>query len=110
MVGGQKQHSHAVIPLGGQVEAQLQTAEKSVGNLRHDAHAVAGAAVGVLARAMLQLFYNFQCLIHRAAGLEALYADHGSDTAGIVLHLGKIQALMGGFFLRFHDFSPFVGQ
>ena len=72
--------------------------------------AVAGAAVSVLARAMLQLFYNFQCLIHRAAGLEALYADHGSDTAGIVLHLGKIQALTGGFFLRFHDFSPFVGQ
>ena len=90
MVGGQKQHAHAVIPLGGQVEAQLQTAEKSVGNLRHDAHAVAGAAVGVLACAMLQLFYNFQRLIYRAAGLEPLDADHGSNSAGVVFHLRQI--------------------
>ena len=90
MVGGQKQHSNAVVPLAGQVEAQFQTAEKSVGNLRHDAHAVAGAAVGVLACAMLQLFYNFQRLIYRAAGLEPLNADHGSNSAGVVFHLRQI--------------------
>ena len=98
-VGGQKQHGHAVVPLTGQLKAQRLRAEEGVGNLSHQSYAVAGAAVRVPARAVLQLFHDLQRLIHDGAALLAINADHRADAARVVLHFGQIEVVRRAFLM-----------
>ena len=92
-VGGEEEHTHAVIPLAAQADALGGGClhHELVGHLEHDAHAVAGLAGGVLAGAVLQLFHDFQRVVHSFVCLDALQADHGADAAGVVLQLGVIE-------------------
>ena len=60
-------------------------------NLHHEAHAVAGFAAGVLAGAVLELFDDFERVVHGAVRLLAADADHRADAAGVVLKGGIIQ-------------------
>ena len=60
-VGREEEHPHAVIPLAAQGEALLGGCfcHELMGNLEHQAYAVAGFAGGIPAGAMLQFFYDF---------------------------------------------------
>ena len=93
LVLGEEEHAHAVVPLLPQGEALLlrPAAEQPVGNLEQDAHAVAGLSGGVLAGPVLQLFYDFQGVVHSAIGSAPLDVHHRADAAGVVLKLGTIQ-------------------
>ena len=83
---GEEKHSHAVFPFLPQLLAALfgDGAEKRVGNLEHNADAVAYLPGGVLAGAVLQLFHDFQGVVHHPAALDAPDVDHRADAAGVV--------------------------
>ena len=86
-VGGHEEHAHTVIPLLPQGDALLSSGlgHELMGDLNHQAHAVPRLAGGVLARPVLQLFHDFQGVVHRLIGLDSLDADHSADAAGVVL-------------------------
>ena len=63
-----------------------------MGDLKKDAHTVAGFALGVLARPVLQLFHDFQSVVHGPVALAALDVHHRPDAAGIMLKGRMIQA------------------
>ena len=94
-----EQHGDAIVALRWQFKVQRLFFKKGVGYLQHDAHAVAGAAVGVLACAMLQLLDNFQRLVDRLAALDAVNADHRANAACVVLKLGQVQSPLPVHFL-----------
>ena len=83
----EEEHRDAVIALFANLDAGLRGSlgEEVVGNLQHDADAVTGLALGVLAGAVLQLFYNRQCIVHRLVRFSALDIDNCADAAGIML-------------------------
>ena len=110
---GEEEHAHAVVPLLPQGEAQVPhgLGEEGVGDLDQDAHAVAGLALGVLARPVLQLFHDLQRVVHRLVGLAAVDVHHRADAAGIVLKGRVVEApphaaLSSGFQ---HVVSPLSG-
>ena len=83
----EEEHRDAVIALFANLDAGLRGSlgEEVVGNLQHDADAVTGLTLGVLAGAVLQLFYNRQCIVHRLVRFSALDIDDCADAAGIML-------------------------
>ena len=90
----EKEHADAVAAGGAQVvQAELGSGfdHQLVGDLHHQADAVAGLAAGVLAGAVLQLFDDLECVVHRAAALLAADADDGADAAGVVLKRLPVQ-------------------
>ena len=60
-------------------------------DLQHDAHAVAGLALGILAGTVLQPLHNGQCIVHGLVAFAALDIHHSANAAGIVLKLWIIQ-------------------
>ena len=100
LVLGQKEHAHAVFPLAANGDAQpgAHLAEEFVGHLGEDAHAVAGLALGVLARAVLQMFHDGQRVGHRLVALAAVNVHNGADAAVVVLELRAVKALAAGCF------------
>ena len=81
-----------------------------MGDLEQDAHAVTGLAGSVLTGPVLQLFHDFQGIVHRRHGiLRPLMSTTAADTAGIMLKLRIIQPLLGAAFRSefFHNVSPF---
>ena len=87
-----KEHAHAVVPGAAQGDATgcRRLFEEFMGNLQQDAHAVAGLSGGVLAGPVLQLFHDFQRVIHGAVVGLAVDADDGADAAGVMLQLGDV--------------------
>ena len=83
----EEEHRDAVIALFANLDAGLcgSLGEEVVGNLQHDADAVTGLALCVLAGAVLQLFYNRQCIVHCLVRFSALDIDDCADAAGIML-------------------------
>ena len=69
-------------------------------DLQHDAHAVAGLALGILAGAVLQPFHDAQGIADRLVAPAALDVHHSADAAGIVLELRVIQAKRRGVFRK----------
>ena len=69
-------------------------------DLQHDAHAVTGLALGILAGAVLQPFHDAQGIADRLVALAALDVHHRADAAGIVLELRVIQAKRRGVFRK----------
>ena len=83
--------------------------KEAVADLQHDAHAVAGLALGVLAGAVLKVLHDGQRVADGLVALAALDVHDGTDAAGVVLELGVIEA-QRPFLLReiFHRLShPF---
>ena len=78
-----------------------------MGHLGHDAHTIAGAAVGVFACTVLQLFNNLQSLIHHAAFLPATDVRNRTDAASVVLELGSVKTV-AIFQMFFHAVNPFM--
>ena len=77
--------------------------------MQHDAHAVAGLALGVLAGAVLKALHDGQRVADGLVALAALDVHDGTDAAGVVLEPGVIEA-QRPFLLReiFHRLSyPF---
>ena len=72
----------------------------SDGRLQHDAHAVAGLALGILTGAVLQTLHDAQGIADRLMALAALDVHHSADAAGIVLELRVIQAKRRGVFRK----------
>ena len=111
LVLGEEEHTHAVFALVAEADVQLvgHLREETVADLQHDADAVAGLALGVLASAVLKALHDGQCIADGLVALAALDVHHCADAAGIVLELGVIQAEWS-FLLReiFHRLShPF---
>ena len=85
--------------------------KKLVGDLEEDAHTVAGLALGVLSGPVLQLFHDFQGVVHRPVALQALDIHHGTDSTGVMLKGGIIQALLSISLVsdHFHLYKPLSG-
>ena len=64
-----------------------------MGDLRHNAHAVAGRALRVAARAVRQPFHDGQRAVNRAVIASAVQIDDRADAAGLVLHAFVIQRI-----------------
>ena len=93
---GEEEHANAVIPLLAQVNAQLpgSLGKKAVADLEHDANAVAGLALSVLAGTVFQLFHDLQGVIHGSMGLAALDVHYRADAAGVMLKAGVVKTLL----------------
>ena len=93
IVLGEKEHTYAVVPLISQVNAfgGGGLRHKCVGNLDHQAYAIAGLTRCVLACPVLQFFHDFQRIVHRLMGPPAPQIHYGADAAGVVLEPGIIQ-------------------
>ena len=90
-----KNHAHAVLPFRRQVEAQdgALAAQKSMGNLDHDAGAVAALMVRAFAAAVFQVFQYVQGVVDDVVRPFPLDVDDKADAAGIVFERRIVQAL-----------------
>ena len=61
--------------------------KKSMWNLRHNANAIAGGAVSVLAGAVLKLFNDLQRVVYCPMRFLPADIDNGADAAGVMLRL-----------------------
>ena len=61
-----------------------------MGHLYHYAHTVAHFAGGILTGPVLQPLHNGQGIVHNAMAGNTVNADHGTDTAGIMLKFFRI--------------------
>ena len=95
-VRGEEEHAHAVVPGSAQGDALGggRPDHQGVGDLHHEAHAVAGLAGGVLAGPVLQLFHDLQRVVHHAVGAAALQVHHRADAAGVVLEARVVQGIV----------------
>ena len=102
LVLGEEEHADTVFPLVAQADVQLigHLGEELVADLQHDAHAVAGLALGILTGAVLQTLHDAQGIADRLMALAALDVHHSADAAGIVLELRVIQAKRRGVFRK----------
>ena len=80
-----------------------------MGDLEHDANAVAGLSGGVLAGAVLQLFHDFQSVVHGLVGFPALQVHHRTDAAGVVLKPGGVKGIVFLVSSRHGDHSNRLG-
>ena len=79
--------------------------KQRVRQLRHDADAVAGGAVGVLAGAVRELFDDLQRAVERFMCSLSADIDNSADAAGVMLRL----LLQRPVLVRlFHGFGPFL--
>ena len=53
-------------------------------DLQQNADAIAGFSVSVFSRAVFQVFYDVQRVIHGLVALSSFYIDHRANTAVIV--------------------------
>ena len=111
LVLGEEEHPNAVFALVAKADVQFvgHLGEEAVADLQHDAHAVAGLALGVLASAVLKALHDGQRVADGLVALAALDVHDGTDAAGVVLEPGVIEA-QRPFLLReiFHRLSyPF---
>ena len=83
----QEKHAHAVITGIAQTDAFLlgPGRKQGMGQIGHDAHAVAGGAQGVAARPMGQALHDGQRLIHGAVGAFAAQIHDGPHATAFVL-------------------------
>ena len=63
--------------------------------------AVTGFSLCVLSGTMLQMFYNFQSIIHDHVAFLTMYIDDSANTAVVML---KIAVIQSGFFVFHTDF------
>ena len=104
----EEEHANAIFALIAEADVHLfrDFGEELVADLQHDAHAVAGLALSVLAGAVLQPLDDGQCIADGLVALAALDVHHSADAAGVVLKLGVIQAEGRGVFrIMFHCLS-----
>ena len=110
---GKEKHTYAIVSRLPQLDAALRGGllKKLVGDLEEDAHTVAGLALGVLSGPVLQLFHDFQGVVHRPVALPALDIHHGADSTGVMLKGGIIQALLSISLVsdHFHLYKPLSG-
>ena len=90
----EEEHTHAVFPLVAEGDVPLvgDLGEELVADLEHDAHAVAGLALGVLTGAVLQPLHDGERVAHGLVALAALDVHHSADAAGVVLKLWVVKA------------------
>ena len=90
----EKEHADAVLPLFPQFDAQGCGCflKKTVADLRQDAYAVAGLALGILSGAVFQMLHDLQGILNGLVGLAALNVHNCADPAVVVLKAGIIQA------------------
>ena len=88
----EKEHAHAIVLVlpQGNIQILCCASHQLMGDLEQQANAVAGLSGGILARPMLQLFHDFQGLVHGVIGFAALDVHHRADAAGVVLELGTV--------------------
>ena len=99
-----KDHGNAVIARFRECFSRLLRCffKKSMWNLRHNADAITGGAVSVLAGAVLKFFDDLQRVIYCPMRSLSADIDNGADTAGIMLAF-----LFGGSIMMylFHAFQ-----
>jgi len=96
LILGEEEHAHAVLPLlPEKVPAFLRDAlKKRMGDLEHNPHAVAHLSGGILPRAVLQMLYDFQRVIHHPVAPAPLNIDYCADPAGIMFKCAAVKALL----------------
>ena len=93
---GQEDHADAVLARRRQFDALLGHlfAVQRVRQLNQDAGAVAHQLVGTDGAAMVQVFQDLQTLLHDGMALDALDVGHEADATGVMLLVGRIQAIL----------------
>ena len=84
---GKKDHGDAVIARLRKRFSRLPRCffKKGIRKLRHNADAIAGSAIGVLAGAVFKLFDDLQRVIYCPMRSLSADIDNGADSAGIML-------------------------
>ena len=72
-------------------------------DLKQDTDTVTGFSCGVLAGTVLKLFDDFQCIVHNLMAFRSVNADHGADTARIVLKGTVIKTFLYSFHIVTSD-------
>ena len=93
LVLGEEEHTNAVFALVAKADVQLvgHLGKEAVADLQHDAHAVAGLALGVLAGAVLKALHDGQRIADGLVALAALDVHDRTDAAVVMLKLGAVQ-------------------
>ena len=90
-----EKHADTVVALVTQLDAlhERRLLKEAVADLQENADAVADLAARVLTSAVLELFYDVQCIIQDARILVAVDVHDAADTAGI---LGELIHVLEG--------------
>ena len=67
-----------------------KVAEKFVGYLQEDTHAVAGLSLCILAGAVFQVFYYMKSIFHGLVAPDAVAVHNCADTTVVMLELFSI--------------------
>ena len=91
----EEKHADTVVALVTELDAlhECRLLEEAVADLQEDADAVADLAARVLTGAVLELFYDMQCIVQDARILMAVDVYDAADTAGI---LGELIHVLEG--------------
>ena len=77
-----------------------------MGNLEHDANAVARLALGVLAGPVFQILHDVECLIDCLMGLDAFDIGNRPDSAVVMLKTRVVQSWL--FLFGIHKHTSFL--
>ena len=109
---GQKDHAHAVLSEGRQIDALLGHffAVQRIGQLDQDTGAVTHERVGPHGTPVVQVFQDLECLGHDGVTLLALDVRHKADTTSIVL-VGRVvqTGLLEEFFVSSRGHGALLG-
>ena len=81
-----EKHTHRIFPLTSNSDTGIfqHLLEKFMGNLRQNSNTVSGLSLSVFSRTMLQIFHDFQSIIHNCVTLLPTDIYNGSNTAVVV--------------------------
>ena len=90
----EEEHANAVGAFLSNANARVRAylGEEAVADLQQNADAVAGLAVGILSRAVFQVFYDVQRVIHGLVAFSSFYIDNCANTTVIVFKTGIIES------------------
>ena len=92
----QEEHAHAVVPRIAQGNTLFPGPgrKERVGQLRHNAYAVAGGSLRVASRPVRQPLNNAQRLVHRPVGRFRIQVHHGAHAAAVMFQFFMIKRIL----------------
>ena len=93
----QESHPHAILTRRWQRYplCPADAAQKMVGDLQHDARAVAGAGLAAAGPPMIQIGQYGEGMLNNTMGFDPFQMSYKAHAAGVMLVAGVVQALSG---------------
>ena len=94
----EEEHADAVLPLAAKSDSDLcrRLPEELMADLKQNAHAVAGFALGVLTGPVFQVLHDLQRIVKGLVTLAALDVHNRADAAVVMLVPGIVQSRGSG--------------